>query len=100
MLLRRDDRVLISTRVPALVISPFLLGAFVILYGFPRHTARLFAWPIKPTMTVSHAENERVRRRGIRTLLEEKDSTSLLLLTTSGGSVTTPVANRGQGALR
>ena len=29
----------------------FLVGAFVILYGFPRHTARLFAWPIKPTMT-------------------------------------------------
>jgi hypothetical protein len=49
--LRRDDHVLVSTRVLALVIIPFLLGAFVILYGFPRHTARLFAWPIKPTMT-------------------------------------------------
>jgi len=48
---RRDDRVLVSTRLLALVIIPFLLGAFVILYGFPRHTARLFAWPIKPTMT-------------------------------------------------
>ena len=42
---------LVSTRLLALVIIPFLLGAFVILYGFPRHTARLFAWPIKPTMT-------------------------------------------------
>jgi len=51
VLLGRDDRVLISTRVLALVIIPFLLGAFVILYGFPKHTARLFAWPIKPTMT-------------------------------------------------
>jgi hypothetical protein len=51
VLLRRDDRVLVSTRVLALVIIPFLVGAFVILYGFPRHTARLFAWPIKPTMT-------------------------------------------------
>jgi hypothetical protein len=47
----RDDHVLVPTRVLALVIIPFLLGAFVILYGFPSHTARLFAWPIKPTMT-------------------------------------------------
>ena len=51
MLLRRDDHVLVSTRLIALVIIPFLLGAFVILYCFPRHSARLFAWPIKPTMT-------------------------------------------------
>jgi hypothetical protein len=51
VLLRRDEHVLLSTRLLALVIIPFLLGAFVILYGFPRHTARLFAWPIKPTMT-------------------------------------------------
>jgi hypothetical protein len=43
--------VLISTRLLALVIVPFLLGAFVILYFFPKETARLFAWPIKPTMT-------------------------------------------------
>jgi hypothetical protein len=47
----RDDHVCVPTRVLALVIIPFLLGAFVILYGFPSHTARLFAWPIKPTMT-------------------------------------------------
>ena len=51
VLVRRDDQVLVSTRLLALVIIPFLVGAFVILYGFPRHTARLFAWPIKPTMT-------------------------------------------------
>jgi hypothetical protein len=51
VLLRRDDHVLVSTRLIALVIIPFLLGAFVILYCFPSHTARLFAWPIKPTMT-------------------------------------------------
>jgi hypothetical protein len=51
VLLRRDDRVLVPTRLLALAIIPFLVGAFVILYGFPRHTARLFAWPIKPTMT-------------------------------------------------
>ena len=39
------------TRLLALVILPFLLGAFTILYVFPMDTARLFAWPIKPTMT-------------------------------------------------
>ncbi|HEX7211056.1 MAG TPA: hypothetical protein VF241_09075, partial [Propionibacteriaceae bacterium] len=33
------------------MIVPFLLGAFTILYVFPMDTARLFAWPIKPTMT-------------------------------------------------
>ena len=46
-----ENRVLISTRLLALVIIPFLLGAFIILYVFPGETARLFAWPIKPTMT-------------------------------------------------
>jgi hypothetical protein len=46
-----ENRVLISTRLLALVIIPFLLGAFIILYVFPGQTARLFAWPIKPTMT-------------------------------------------------
>jgi hypothetical protein len=51
VLLRRDDHVLVSTRLIAMVTIPFLLGAFVILYCFPRHSARLFAWPIKPTMT-------------------------------------------------
>jgi hypothetical protein len=51
VLLRRDDHVRVSTRLIAMVIIPFLLGAFVILYCFPSHTARLFAWPIQPTMT-------------------------------------------------
>lgn len=48
---RRDDRVLSYTRGLALFIVPFLLAAFVILYLFPRHTARLWAWPIPVTMT-------------------------------------------------
>jgi len=51
VLLRRDDHVLVSTRLIAMVTIPFLLGAFVIIYCFPSHTARLVAWPIKPTMT-------------------------------------------------
>ena len=46
-----DNRVLFRTRLLALVILPFLLGAFTILYVFPLDTVRLFAWPIKPTMT-------------------------------------------------
>jgi hypothetical protein len=47
----RDDRVLAYTRVLSLAIVPFLLAAFVVLYLLPGDTKRLFAWPIKPTMT-------------------------------------------------
>jgi hypothetical protein len=47
----RDDRVLAYTRVLSLVIVPFLLVAFVLLYLFPGDTKRLFAWTINPTMT-------------------------------------------------
>jgi hypothetical protein len=48
---RRDDRVLASTRSLAAFIAPFLLVAFVLLYGFPGETARLWAWPISSHMT-------------------------------------------------
>ncbi|HET7488020.1 MAG TPA: hypothetical protein VFJ85_08830 [Acidimicrobiales bacterium] len=47
----RDDAVLPATRVLSAFIVPFLVVAFVVLYGFPGHTARLFAWTIKPAMT-------------------------------------------------
>ena len=47
----RDDRVLAYTRGLSLFIVPFLLAAFVILYVFPGHTARLWAWTIPVTMT-------------------------------------------------
>jgi hypothetical protein len=47
----RDDRVLAYTRALSLVIVPFLLVAFVVLYVFPGDTRRLFAWTINPTMT-------------------------------------------------
>lgn len=47
----RDDRVLPATRALSLVIIPFLLVAFVLLYVFPGDTKRLFAWTINPTMT-------------------------------------------------
>jgi hypothetical protein len=43
--------VLPTTRALALFIAPFLLVAWVILYLFPQHTARLWAWPIPATMT-------------------------------------------------
>ena len=47
----RDDRVLAYTRALSLLIIPFLLVAFVLLYFFPGDTKTLFAWTIKPTMT-------------------------------------------------
>jgi hypothetical protein len=46
-----DDRVLRTTRVVSAVIVPFLVLAFVVLYGWPAETGRLFAWPIKPPLT-------------------------------------------------
>jgi len=48
---RRDDRVLATTRALSAFIAPFLLVAFVLLYGFPGRTARLWAWPIQAQMT-------------------------------------------------
>ncbi|WP_460458891.1 hypothetical protein [Angustibacter peucedani] len=47
----RDDRVLRYTRGVSLFIVPFLLGAWVILYVFPRRTAQLWAWPIAARMS-------------------------------------------------
>ena len=48
---RRDDRILGYTRGLSLFIAPFLLVAFVLLYGFPGRTGQLFAWPIRGTLT-------------------------------------------------
>jgi hypothetical protein len=47
------DRVLPATRVLSVVIIPFLLVAFVVLYFFPsaKDTAHLFAWKIIPPFT-------------------------------------------------
>jgi hypothetical protein len=47
----RDDAVLPATRRLAAFIVPFLVVAFVVLFGFPRDTDRLFAWTINPPMT-------------------------------------------------
>jgi hypothetical protein len=46
-----DDRVLPATRALSVFIVPFLVLAFVVLYGWPQDTGRLFAWPIKPPLT-------------------------------------------------
>jgi len=46
-----DDRVLRTTQVVSAVIIPFLVLAFVVLWGWPADTGRLFAWPIKPPLT-------------------------------------------------
>jgi hypothetical protein len=46
-----DDRVLPMTRILAVVIIPFLLLAFAVLWGWPAETGRFFAWPIMPPLT-------------------------------------------------
>ncbi len=46
-----DDRILVYVRALSAVIVPFLVLAFVVLFIFPDDTGRLFAWPIKATMT-------------------------------------------------
>lgn len=46
-----DDRILPETRWLAAFIIPTLIVAVVILYGWPNDTDRLFAWPMKPSMT-------------------------------------------------
>jgi hypothetical protein len=46
-----EDRVLLPTRIVSLVIVPFLILAFLVLFPWPSDTKRLFAWQIKPTMS-------------------------------------------------
>jgi hypothetical protein len=45
------DRVLVVTRVVAIIIVPFLVIAAILLYAFPDRTGELFAWPITPPLT-------------------------------------------------
>lgn len=47
----RADRVLLATRIVAVVIVPFLVIAAFLLYAFPDRTGELFAWPITPPLT-------------------------------------------------
>jgi hypothetical protein len=47
----RDDRVFDFTRVLGIVIVPFLLVAFALLYFFPDDTRHWFAWDVQPTIT-------------------------------------------------
>ncbi|KRF25348.1 hypothetical protein ASG95_13285 [Phycicoccus sp. Soil803] len=42
---------LTATKALSAFIAPFLLVAFVILYGFPGETARLWSWQIQSHMT-------------------------------------------------
>jgi len=41
----------LTTRALSAFIVPFLIVAFVVLYGWPGETGRLFAWTIRPRMT-------------------------------------------------
>ena len=45
------DRILPVTRVLAIVVIPFLVTAFLILFVFPDSTERRFAWNVQPTMS-------------------------------------------------
>jgi hypothetical protein len=47
----QDDRILLQTRLVLIVVIPFLLLAFLILYIFPDLSGERFAWGIKPHMT-------------------------------------------------
>ena len=45
------DQILPETRWVAVLVIPFLVVAFVILYLLPHETERLFAWKLQPTMS-------------------------------------------------
>lgn len=45
------DRVLLATRVVAVVIVPFLVVAAFLLFAFPERTGELFAWAIAPPLS-------------------------------------------------
>lgn len=45
------DRILPITRWVALLVIPFLIAAFAILYLVPEQTEQLFAWKLQPTMS-------------------------------------------------
>jgi hypothetical protein len=47
----RDDLIYRETKWLALFIIPFLIAAFVLLFFWPDHTDKTFAWTIRPTMT-------------------------------------------------
>jgi hypothetical protein len=47
----QDDRVLSITHWLAIIIIPFLVVAAILLYIWPTHTDKTFAWTIKPSMT-------------------------------------------------
>src|SRR4051812_3201583 len=47
----RDDHVYKTTRILGMVIVPFLVLAFGLLYFFPDDTRHWFAWDVQPTIT-------------------------------------------------
>ena len=46
-----DDRIYRFTRLLSVIIIPFLIVAWAILFLLPQRSGELFAWPIKPPMT-------------------------------------------------
>lgn len=46
-----EDRILLITRLLAVLVIPFLVAAFLILFVFPGRTEQLFAWKLQPQMS-------------------------------------------------
>ena len=51
--IKKDDRILLSTRIVSALVVPFLVLAFIILYFYPETSGERFAWEIKPNMTAA-----------------------------------------------
>lgn len=49
--INNGNQILSETRWVAILVIPFLLVAFVILFIFPQQTEKLFAWKIQPSMS-------------------------------------------------
>lgn len=47
----KSNQILPETRWVAILVIPFLVVAFVILFVFPQETERLFAWRVQPSMS-------------------------------------------------
>lgn len=54
MATQRDDRIFLVTRIVSLIIIPFLVLAFLILYFFPEQSGRRFAWAIRPNVMAAY----------------------------------------------
>jgi hypothetical protein len=50
----RDDRIFPVTKIVAVIVIPFLVLAFIILFIFPHLSAERFSWEIKPSIMAAY----------------------------------------------